>query len=153
MVCDNCGRVFGGRADDVTLTRKAPEAQVTAKSSRTYSQGTTEFGQDSSLTIYIQDVAKPIILQPAARIVLGRADTDYRERPDADLTRYEALEKGVSRLHAVIERHEDTLTIMDLGSTNGTYVNGRRLAPDEPRILRDGDEIRLGLLIGYCYFK
>jgi pSer/pThr/pTyr-binding forkhead associated (FHA) protein len=32
----------------------------------------------------------------------------------------------------------------DLDSTNGTYVNGQRLAPQTPQPVGNGDEIRLG---------
>ncbi len=51
-------------------------------------------------------------------------------------------EDGVSRLHAKIMREPDgTAKIMDLNSTNGTYVNGRRV---EIESLREGDRIRVG---------
>lgn len=48
----------------------------------------------------------------------------------------------VSRRHAVIERTGEGLTLADAGSTNGTWLNGRRLT--EPAELHDGDRIRLG---------
>lgn len=51
-------------------------------------------------------------------------------------------EDGVSRLHAKIVRELDgTAKIMDLNSTNGTYVNGRRI---EIESLREGDRVRVG---------
>jgi DNA-binding CsgD family transcriptional regulator len=48
----------------------------------------------------------------------------------------------VSRLHAVVERYASGWVVRDLGSRNGTYVNGDRIVGD--RALRPGDEIRLG---------
>ena len=48
----------------------------------------------------------------------------------------------VSRLHAVLERFAAGWCVRDLGSSNGTFVNGERLATD--RVLRPGDEIRMG---------
>jgi hypothetical protein len=48
----------------------------------------------------------------------------------------------VSRRHATIDLRDDTYTIGDLGSTNGTFVNGRRVARSIR--LRDGDEIGFG---------
>ena len=33
------------------------------------------------------------------------------------------------------------------GSHNGTYLNGQRLIAHQPRVLRDGDDIRLGFLV------
>lgn len=51
---------------------------------------------------------------------------------------------GVSRVHAVFERFGDTWCVHDLGSRNGTYVNGERLIGE--RALHSGDEIVLGRL-------
>jgi len=50
----------------------------------------------------------------------------------------------VSGRHARIEASAGWVEITDLGSTNGTFVNGRRLEPNEPAILVDGDEVVLG---------
>jgi serine protease Do len=64
-------------------------------------------------------------------LVLGRENVDVLvEDPE------------VSRRHAVVRPVEGGIEIDDLGSSNGTFVNGVRVR--EPRVLRDGDEIRLG---------
>jgi pSer/pThr/pTyr-binding forkhead associated (FHA) protein len=60
--------------------------------------------------------------------------------PDADIVI--ASDRTVSRLHAVLERFAAGWVIRDLGSANGTFVNGERLAGD--RSLRPGDEVRVG---------
>jgi pSer/pThr/pTyr-binding forkhead associated (FHA) protein len=49
----------------------------------------------------------------------------------------------VSRNHAVIEGNENGWYLTDLGSTNGTFLNGRELRPQEPMPLAPGDRIRL----------
>lgn len=49
----------------------------------------------------------------------------------------------VSRLHVLIESREDGVYVMDEHSTNHTYVNGRRLTPEQWLKLRDGDELSL----------
>lgn len=51
------------------------------------------------------------------------------------------LDPSVSRAHAVVEIAAGKARVRDLGSTNGTYLNGRRI---EEGALRDGDELRLG---------
>jgi pSer/pThr/pTyr-binding forkhead associated (FHA) protein len=51
---------------------------------------------------------------------------------------------GVSRVHAVLERFGDTWTVRDLGSRNGTFVNGGRIIGEHA--LHPGDEILLGRL-------
>lgn len=47
----------------------------------------------------------------------------------------------VSRRHAEILREGDTISIRDLGSLNGTFVNRRRI---ETEILREDDEVQIG---------
>jgi hypothetical protein len=65
-------------------------------------------------------------------LVIGRAD-------DADLTLADA---GVSRSHARVSAASAGASIEDLGSSNGTFVNGERISAPQP--LSDGDEIQLG---------
>ncbi len=68
-------------------------------------------------------------------IALGR-DTlsDVRFDPAADL--------DASTKHAAVLQSGDGYVVRDLGSRNGTFVNGRRIAADTP--LADGDAIRCG---------
>lgn len=52
------------------------------------------------------------------------------------------LDPAVSRLHSVIERFDAGWCLRDLGSSNGTFVNGERVLGE--RRLRGGDELRVG---------
>jgi len=80
-------------------------------------------------------------------IRLGRVDPKKGIYPDVDLTEDLALEYGVSREHACIFRRSDSVEVEDLASTNGTTLNGRRLAPYAPVALQDGDQLQLGRLL------
>ena len=51
-------------------------------------------------------------------------------------------DKSVSRLHATLERMPGGWFVKDLESSNGTFVNGKRIWGERP--LRPGDEIRVG---------
>ncbi len=50
----------------------------------------------------------------------------------------------ISRHHAEIRLTEDTVSIIDLGSTNGTFVNEEQLESKQPYYLKPGDKIRFG---------
>ena len=56
---------------------------------------------------------------------------------------------SISRMHAKLEMQGDRLMLSDLNSTNGVYLNGMRLSPNEVREIEEGDEIRFGSL-NYC---
>lgn len=51
---------------------------------------------------------------------------------------------GVSRRHAVIVNRNDEFYVMDLGSRNGTYLQGVRLQAGQRSLLHDGDNLRFG---------
>ncbi|HUF39609.1 MAG TPA: phage tail protein I [Anaerolineales bacterium] len=50
----------------------------------------------------------------------------------------------VSRNHARLDAAEDSCSLTDLGSSNGSYVNGEKLEPNAPRSLQAGDRIKIG---------
>src|SRR5512146_3234241 len=70
-------------------------------------------------------------------LVIGRSGADL----DVD-------DRGVSRRHARLSRGPDGWTLMDLGSTNGTFLNGVRVRAAR---LRDGDEIRVGAATAFRF--
>lgn len=55
-------------------------------------------------------------------------------------------EHSISRMHAKFFRDGNKIYVTDLNSTNGTFRNGMRLAPNASEIIEPGDEIRLGKL-------
>lgn len=57
---------------------------------------------------------------------------------------YPSGTKGISGLHCVIALGQTGLTVTDQGSTYGTTVNGRKLAPNQPCPLHVGDKICIG---------
>jgi len=79
-------------------------------------------------------------------VVIGREDPISEIFPDLDLTGFGGMEKGVSRKHAVIHCSGADYTVEDMGSTNGTYVNRKKVLPNTPQAIKPGDEIRFGKL-------
>jgi pSer/pThr/pTyr-binding forkhead associated (FHA) protein len=79
-------------------------------------------------------------------VVVGREDPISDIFPDLDLTELGGMDKGVSRKHAVIHRSGSDYTVEDMGSTNGTFVNKKKIAPHAPQAIKPGDEVRFGKL-------
>ncbi|MCS6859221.1 MAG: FHA domain-containing protein [Abditibacteriales bacterium] len=73
---------------------------------------------------------------------IGRADAEQNYRPDIDL----GSDDAVSRRHAEIRRRGSQFFLVDLGSTNGTQLNGEPIAPHVEVPLSNGSEIRLGAM-------
>lgn len=80
----------------------------------------------------------------AGNNLVGRWDPETGAFPEVDLDADDP-EAKVSRKHALIRIDGGKITIEDIGSLNGTYVNRQpRLQPGSPLDLKDGDEIIIG---------
>jgi pSer/pThr/pTyr-binding forkhead associated (FHA) protein len=111
------------------------------------SNGTDEdVTEQRALVLMIRGVTRRVVVTEDLSIVLGRSDANVRFNPDVDLTPYGAAERGVSRAHSRMHIANGQLFITDLGSTNGTFVAGKKLTPNEPQVIRPGDELLLGRL-------
>src|SRR3954470_14042189 len=84
-----------------------------------------------------------------ARLILQTADGQQAVdlRPVNSLGRHpnnsiQLLDKIVSKEHCIVELRGEQYVLRDLGSLNGTYINGDRVQGEQ--LLRHGDEIALG---------
>jgi len=77
---------------------------------------------------------------------LGRVDAASSVFPEIDLSNDSDPSHGVSRRHARIMKQGGMVVIEDMGSINGTFVNGRKLDPYLPEVIKDGDILHLGKL-------
>lgn len=150
LICSKCSTQLTDEVGDSLGTRELDDQGDSIGKPH---WGTARFNPTSVLVIHIRDSGEPLVVRPGDELVMGRYDPVSRTVPDLDLSPYNAMEKGVSRLHASIRRQDDSLSVVDLGSANSTYLNGQRLIPHQPRVLRDGDELRLGLLVMHVYFR
>lgn len=115
------------------------------------------FGPDYVLALKVRGFDQPITLRPqqmGREIVIGRSVAGSAMTPDVDLAKLGGEEQGVSRLHLAMryDRENDSIHIYDLGSSNGSHINGQRLNPQEVRFLRDGDQLRLGRMVMLVHF-
>src|ERR1700758_1071152 len=87
---------------------------------------------DSHLEIW-KPSGRELITLSGGRVTVGKAETNVVSL-EHDGT--------VSRLHAVLENLGFAWSVRDVGSRNGTYLNGEKLSAE--RVLRSGDELRVG---------
>jgi hypothetical protein len=97
-------------------------------------------------TLHLMDTGQMLPLSDRNEFTLGRISEGQPIMPDIDLSPYQAYASGVSRLHAVLKRDAGQIILMDLGSSNGTYVNTKRLNPNVEQAVQHGDLIALGKL-------
>ena len=104
--------------------------------------------QNEPRSIHLQICStKRIVETPLIHtLVLGRLDPANNVFPEIDLSEDSGMEQGVSRKHAQIKR-EGRVLVEDMGSLNGTFINGRRLAAYYPEELHHGDQLQLGKLL------
>lgn len=98
------------------------------------------------ISIYAEGYEAPIDIRKEGEFILGRKVTGALDETLVDLKPFGGYEKGVSRRHALIRRNRNGYEIIDLASTNGTWLNQYLLLPDKPYPLESGTQIRLGRL-------
>jgi len=103
-------------------------------------------GSDAWGSLHLLDTGQVLPLSTRNEFTIGRISEGQPIMPDIDLSPYQAYAAGVSRLHAVIKRDGNRIVFIDLGSANGTYINGKRLTPNVEQVLNHGDIIALGKL-------
>ncbi len=73
---------------------------------------------------------------------IGRRDPAQNHYPELDLAEDDS--GHASRRHALIDRRNGQLVLVDTGSVNGTLLNGAKIPAHRPQPLRNGDRIRIG---------
>jgi hypothetical protein len=145
--CANCGAPF---SSDVTTTLTMPDQLAEVVRQEPMVRRTKL--PAGSIALYVMGEKLPLVVEGRGQpTILGRQSQDPPASGIVDLTKYQAHLLGVSRQHAAIRYTDSTFTIEDLKSSNGTWVNENRLEPNQPRVLRNGDVIRLGQLIIFVY--
>lgn len=153
LFCSECGArlIFGG-AQDRESTRVVKREEVGVPASRAEVASRPVPGKpprpegEAAVTLFLLEADVKLPLVEREEFTLGRVTEGQPLIPEIDLSPYGAYEQGVSRLHAVISIHEGGVTITDLGSANGTWLNGVRITPHTPQPLKHGDFVTLGKL-------
>jgi pSer/pThr/pTyr-binding forkhead associated (FHA) protein len=104
-------------------------------------------GGEIVISLHFIDNGNVVHLTGKNEYILGRKIDLDSKIPDVDLNQFDAFSQGVSRMHACIKvgagQH---VSIIDLGSSNGTRVNGQKVVSQSEFPLNHGDVVALGKL-------
>lgn len=146
MFCAECGAQLVGTNELVTQNIGTDNLKNVVGRKPTGSLTGTLSNGDAWASLHLLDTGQVLPLSSRNEFTMGRISEGQPIMPDIDLSPYQAYAAGVSRLHAVIKRQGSQVIFMDLGSANGTYVNGKRLTSNVEHSLNHGDIVALGKL-------
>ncbi|MBW3621504.1 MAG: zinc-ribbon and FHA domain-containing protein [Actinobacteria bacterium] len=129
--CSNCGApVGGGAGPDIDTTTAAID--IGAFDDTEHVEDVPELSEGTGMLVVVRGP------NAGSRFLLDRDTTTIGRHPDSHIFLDDVT---VSRRHAEVKRAEGTMSVTDLGSLNGTYVNGERC---ESQLLASGDEVQIG---------
>ena len=146
MFCSECGAQLVGKDSLITQTITPGQEEETEPRIPAVPRNYQTGGIDSWGSLHLLDTGQVLPLTGRNEFTLGRISEGQPIMPDIDLSPYQAYASGVSRLHAVVKREGPRIILMDLGSANGTYINGKRLTTNVEQTLNHGDIVALGKL-------
>lgn len=149
LFCSECGTQLVSL--DILNTRsikKTPTDNLVAQTQipDVSNRKTTPKGVEPSISLHIVDSGQVLHLSDRTDFTLGRTIEGQPILPDVDLSPFDAFTLGVSRLHAALRIVNGEVVVTDLGSSNGTRVNGQKIVPHVDYPLNHGDLIALGKL-------
>ncbi|MEO1287068.1 MAG: FHA domain-containing protein [Chloroflexota bacterium] len=143
---------YDPKKDTTVLSKDNPLLQRAISAQSKVETDELENAEKREFLLLVRGMVERIEIKEGQVIVLGRFDLS-QEKHQVDLTPYGAADRGVSREHAQVHMQDAKIYLTDLGSTNGTYLRGERLAPNEPELLQKGNEILFGRLSAQIMFR
>ena len=151
IVCVHCGASLETYFGDETGTTRLTDIQA---------RGTDKLGTlpldaasvpPGGIAIYVEGTTDYVFMCSEEEFVIGRKTTDT-SGAFIDLTKLGAYHLGLSRRHALIRRTDHGYEVMDLASSNGTWLNNEHLEPNRPYPLASGAQLRLARMHFYILY-
>jgi hypothetical protein len=128
----------------IRLKRKVEELQIKIETFLGFNQILFAFPELEKTAIFDLDFEK---------VFVGWSDRKSGVIPHIDLTRFGAHQRGVSRQHAMLVQTPYGLTITDLDSSNGTFIDEWRLPSGKPIPLQNETMLHLGGLAAQVFYR
>lgn len=150
-ICRHCGAPLNTDSH-LNATTRNTEIKIN------YSEKPKDITVDESIipndgiAIYFAETTKPVEILTQDEFVIGRKVIATSES-FLDLSDFDGFKMGLSRRHAMIKRTDSGYEIIDLSSTNGTWLNDERLVPYTAYPLASGARLRLSRIRLVAYYR
>jgi pSer/pThr/pTyr-binding forkhead associated (FHA) protein len=135
------------------LDLSEPEVLEALLKQQTREMAALSLGKAREVLLLIENGIRRLELHNETAFLLGRFAKSTPRGKHVDLSPFSAQDRGVSRIHAQLHMDDNKLYITDMDSTNGTFVDGVRLQPHQPHLLRQGSQIILGRMSIQIMYK
>jgi pSer/pThr/pTyr-binding forkhead associated (FHA) protein len=130
--CSQCGAPVARVEEAQDIDRTTAAIDVGALDPTTQLEGVPRLEPGTGMLVVVRGP------NAGARFLLDRDATTVGRHPDCEIFLHDVT---VSRRHSEVRREGPRFTLRDLGSLNGTYINGDRV---EETVLSSGDEVQIG---------
>jgi pSer/pThr/pTyr-binding forkhead associated (FHA) protein len=150
IICVHCGAPLESYGSDSPTTRNTELPTIVGEKIGAFRLDDAKI-PTGQIAVYVEGSSKPIFSTADKEFVIGRKVSEISD-VSLDLAALGGYHLGLSRRHAAIRRTDHEYEVIDLASSNGTWLNNERLTPNKPYRLTSGSQLRLArmnLLIVY----
>ncbi len=153
LFCSECGRFLLETPEKNTTQLPFTEYGRLPSPPPLVQENVEPSSEERNLTFVIPSSRYRLKLTVGNEVLIGRGDQSSGIIPGVDLTEVQGADFGVSRQHAKLQNTKRGLVLIDLNSTNGTYLNNFRLSPHHLYQVSTGDEIQFGELLVHVFIS
>lgn len=149
LFCSECGSRLVSQVELNTQSIKRTPSDMLATElppPRSVPSAVPQEEADTVISLLIIETGQVLHLAGRNEFTIGRVSEGQPILPDVDLTPYNAFNLGVSRLHVSMKLTRTGVIVTDLGSSNGTRVNGQKIVPHVEYPINHGDTVAIGKL-------
>ena len=155
VVCGKCGAALDDHfMDPGAKTKTTDMPALVPENIRDWSIDEAAVS-GGGIAVFLEGLFNPAYIDSKGEFVIGRKVDGMSELSEdlLDLAPSGGYHLGLSRRHVVIRRTEHGYEVLDLGSVNGTWLNGERLLPHKSYPLASGSHLRLGSMRLFVLYR
>ena len=152
LICIHCGAPLGDGPQIPTVTALSPEDSSGGVAVYPGIPLNEDIIPAGDVAFHVFGVDKTVYIHIEDEIVLGRK-VDQSDASLLDLRELGGYQMGLSRRHAKIRRSGAGYEIIDLHSTNGTWLDNARLVPERAYPIASGSQLKLGHMRLYFLYR